>query len=129
MSVLDEPLTEEEADHLLKLKEQVIKATSARQILTLRRDIRRRIHKIRIGRKEFDKGLSKLLIAQFSAGMAIENFTFEWDISASDPLMVVSNFQWVEQGGAFETINEVGKDGVTRPKQICYPTAFTRQEL
>ena len=122
-----EPLTDEESNHLLDLKAQVINS-NARAISILRRQIRYRIFRIRDGRDEFDNGLRKLFEAQLEGRTTFDQFTFAWDVSPTDPLKMVSPFEWESSGGTFEEIMELCEDGIQRPRRLCKPTAFTHQE-
>ena len=130
MPELETPLTEEEADHLLLLKQQVIQSANNKlDLRTIRRRLRYRIFRLREGNETFDMGLRKLIESQFEPNMNWENFTFEWDIGANDPLKVVSIFEWIDSGGSFESLNVPCSDGVTRPQKQCKPTAFTKQGI
>jgi len=124
---LKEPLTEAEADHLLELKQQSMTAskTALRQ---LRRKLRYRIFRIREGRDEHDLGLKKLIESQLEGRDTLDHFTFTWDLSPKDPLKVINMFEWESEGGKFETVTELCDDGIARPRRVCHPTAFTRQE-
>lgn len=85
-----------------------------------RRDIRYRLFRIREGGErlhEFDKGLKAFVELQFRSGMNWKNFTFVWDISATEFLKVISPFEWQSSGG------KLTKDG------YCDPVAFTEQEM
>lgn len=132
--MLEEPLTEQEADHLLQLKHEVMNASNLGKS-ALRRKLRYRLFRIREyendpdRRAEFDKGLKKFIEAQFSPPMKWENFTFEWDIGVEDPLTIVTPFNWIDAGGQFEEMNVMCDDGVVRRQRICQPTAFTQQEI
>ena len=128
MPELKEPLTEDEAAHLLQLKASFMQM-SAKYQRAFRRKIRYRLFRIREGKEEFDQGLKKLIESQFEPSMRWETFTFDWDVQANDPLKVVSIYEWAETGGKFEVIQVVCDDGVTRPQRICEPTAFTKQEM
>jgi hypothetical protein len=122
-----EALTNEEADHLLDLKQQFMNSNPRMRAL-MRRQIRYRLFRIRDGRNEFDNGLRKMIEAQLEGRTTFDQFTFSWDVAPDDPLKVVTPFEWESHGGAFEQITELCDDGVPRPKRVCSPTAFTHQE-
>lgn len=124
-----EPLTPEEAEHLLDLKQEWLSA-SPRQKRHFRRQIRHRLFRIRDGRMEFDKGLRKLFEAQFEPQHTWEKFTFDWDVGVEDPLVLVTPIDWVSSGGKMELLT-VPDPHTGRPVQqrVCEPTAFTRQEM
>jgi len=120
-------LTDDEAQHIIELKEQAARA-SGRQLRHLRRVIRNRIFRIRQGRDGFDNGLKKFIEAQLSPDQSLDTFTFNWDIAPNDPMKVVSPYEWTDCGGTFETVMVLCQDGITRPERQCDPTAFTKQE-
>jgi len=125
-----EPLTEDEANHCIMLKQEVMQATGSKaKLLAVRRKLRNRLHRIRQGRTEFDLGLKKLIEAQFAPNMSWATFTFSWDISPKDPLEVVNTFQWEAHGGKYENRQVMCDDGIVRSQMFCEPTAFTQQEL
>lgn len=129
--MLKEPLTKVEAEHCLDLKTELLqyqRAKRTRAIHNFRRKIRYRLFRIRENQFEFDKGLKKLIEAQFKPGMNWKTFTFNWDISANDPLKVVTPYEWKENGGEFETQNVLCDDGIVRQKNVCRPFAFTEQD-
>lgn len=120
-------MSDEEAQHILDLKNQINNGGEKTRRL-LRRRIRYRLFRVREGKAEHDKGLRKVIEAQFTPDMSFEKFTFNWDVSPRDPLKVVTVFEWKEEGGSFETVNVLCEDGIVRPQKICQPTAFTKQE-
>jgi len=124
---MSDPLTEDEANELMRLKMDIVHGTE-KAVKQIRRKLRNRIFRINQGRDGFDNGLSKVLKAQFHPDMNMNNFTFNWDLSPKDPLKVVTVFEWKEEGGTFETMNVQCDDGIIRPEKICSPTAFTKQE-
>jgi hypothetical protein len=126
MKKLDEPLTDDEASHLLELKTQMM-GGQPRVIRLMRRNIRYRLFRIRDGRTEFDNGLRKLVESQLEGRDSIKDFTFTWDVSPSDPLKVINMFEWESEGGKFDRIMELCDDGISREKRVCRPPAFTRQ--
>lgn len=119
-------LTDEEAEHLLDLKQAAMTLKGA-EFRKFRRDIRYRLFRIREGRLEYDNGLKKLIEQQFEPDMKWDNFTFRWDVSPKDPLKVIMEAEWVSEGGAFEQVMVQGEDGVVRPQRVYTPPAFTRQ--
>jgi hypothetical protein len=90
----------------------------------LRKQVRYRLFRIRDAilkkeiSEEFDCGLSKWMELQFAQGMNWANFTFEWDVSAVDPLMVIEPIQW--DGGVVLDKNT--------GRRYYDPPAFTHQE-
>lgn len=126
MGELREPLTDEEADHLIELKAQAIHP-SARNRRLMRRQIRYRLFRIREGRMDFDKGLKKLIESQLEGRDTMKDFTFTWDVSPKDPLKVINMFEWESEGGTFDTVMELCQDGIPRQKRLCRPPAFTQQ--
>jgi len=126
MKKLEVPLTEEEGEELLQLKQQVLSGNK-HTIRVLRRQIRRTLFRTR--QKAMEPGaISKLIESQLEGNNTLDDFTFAWDLSPLDPLQVVYVHDWSAVGGKFETIMEPGADGIPRPKRICFPTAFTNQE-
>lgn len=119
-------LTDDEANHLLDLKQQVMNS-NPRQLRLLRRQLRYRIFRIRDGRSEFDSGLRRMLEGQLEGRTTFDDFTFAWDLAPNDPLKVVTPFEWESNGGTFTTVQELCDDGLTRGKRLCNPTAFTHQ--
>lgn len=86
----------------------------------VRRRIRYRLFRIRDGGNvafEHDKGLKAWIELQFRPGMFWNTFTFEWDVSPSAPLKVISQFEWFSEGGE-----------VDRETGLLKPTGFTKQE-
>jgi len=63
---------------------------------------------------------------QFQSGWHFRNFTFDWDISAVDPLKVVSPFEW--DGEVQDQTLRVENGSRVRGK-FCDPTAFTNQDM
>jgi len=95
---------------------------SSKWVRAIRRKIRYRIFRIREGKEQYDKGLKAWFELQFTEDMNWGNFTFDWDVSPSDPLKVITPMEWVSSGG----------DLVTLPGskvRNCDPPAFTRQEI
>ena len=125
MSEQDSPTDEDTA--MLELIQQVATARGKR-LRHVRRNIRNRIFRVRAGNVEYDNGLRAYLEAQFTPDMTFDKFTFNWDVSPRNPLKVISPFEWVDEGGTFETINVLCDDGIARPQKLCDPTAFTKQE-
>jgi len=123
---LKEPLTDEESLHVVGLKNQIVTA-SDKTLRLMRRRIRYRLFRVREGKAEHDNGLRKIIEAQFTPDMTFDKFTFNWDVSPRDPLKVVTVFEWVEEGGTFESQNVMCEDGVVRPQKVCFPAAFTKQ--
>ncbi len=86
-----------------------------------RRDIRYHIFRLRdgINFSEFPEysqfiELKEIIEKQFIEDMNWENFTYDWDVSAKDPLKVITKFEWDGQYDKF--LNK------------CHPPAFTKQE-
>lgn len=85
-----------------------------------RRDIRYHIFRLRDGvdftsSPEFSDylELKEIIQKQFIDEMNWENFTFDWDVSANDPLKVITQFEW---------------DGRVDLSKRCDPPAFTKQK-
>lgn len=88
--------------------------------MQIRRGIRYRLFRIRDGgdiAKEHDKGLKSWIEFQFKPGMIWDEFTFTWDVSPSEPLKVISPFEWLAEGG-----------GIDPETGLCVPSGFTKQE-
>lgn len=81
-----------------------------------RSKIRYKLFLIRLGKYTEDDDLKEYIESQFSNGMTWKNFTFKWDVSPKDPLKVITQDEWVDEGG--------GMDEVTGK---MYPPAFTSQ--
>ena len=105
-----------------------------RELHLLRRQIRHRVFRIRDaiirGQQpdpEHDSGLRAWVELQFQPGMSwykhdaqervVGGFTFEWDVSAKEPLKVIVPFEW---DGHFD-------GDFAAEKKICVPPAFTKQ--
>lgn len=84
-----------------------------------RKQIRYRLFRIRENKPEYDLGLKKWIELQFTQGMTWENFTFMWDVSATDPLKVVEQMEW---DGQIVFDKAAGK-------KFCDPPAFTHQGI
>ena len=115
-------LSEEERGERTRLGlgfEENVPPPVSKWVRNIRRKIRYRLFRIREGKKEFDKGLKKWMELQFSEGMTWANFTFIWDVSSTDPLKVISPFEWDGQ---------MIMDPSTK-KKMCDPSAFTNQEM
>lgn len=85
----------------------------------IRRNIRYRLFRIRKNSQEHDKGLKKWMELQFREGMTWATFTFNWDVSANDPLKLIEQLEWD---------GELLFDPNTK-KKTCDPAAFTHQEI
>ena len=81
-----------------------------------RRLVRYRLFRIREGNDEVIDDLKQHIEEQFQIGMNWNNFTFVWDVSPNDPLKVIRDDQWRDEGGRHDPIT--GKK---------YPPAFTHQ--
>jgi hypothetical protein len=76
---------------------------------------------------EHDSGLRAWIELQFKPGMTwyrfdgnkrvIGGYTFEWDVSAEEPLKLIVPFEW---DGYFD-------EAFAAEKKICVPPAFTKQ--
>jgi len=117
----------------------LIKNNNRRGLILMRRKIRNRVFKIRQAliegkapEAEDDSGLKKWIELQFTSHMKwykLSNkdgnktvdggFTFDWDISAQEPLKIIDALEW---DGAFDTVL-LEKCNVRK----CVPPAFTRQ--
>lgn len=83
----------------------------------MRRGIRYRLFRIREGGRvaeEHDKGLKAWIELQFQPDMNWQGFTFNWDVSPSAPLKVITPFEWYSEGGQID-------DG------LLDPPGFTKQ--
>jgi len=89
-----------------------------------RRQIRNRIFRLRNGAWETDKELKALkswFELQFRPQWTWKKFTFDWDISAVEPLKAISPLEWD---------GDVLKESLHgNIYDLCDPTAFTRQEM
>lgn len=94
-----------------------------------RRHIRYRLFRLRDGSTEMahDGGLKRWMELQFKPGMNWKNFTFDWDVSPSEPLKIVSIHEWVAEGGLLEQFHERTDQGTNVMQTRCTPTAFTKQ--
>lgn len=94
---------------------------NSKWVRAYRRKIRYKIFRIREGKWQTDKELAALKswfdlqIAGFK-DYTWDSFTFEWDVSATDPLKVISSMEW--DGGLIK--DQWGTH--------CDPAAFTKQE-
>jgi hypothetical protein len=111
-----------------------------RGLLLLRRKVRYRIFRIRDSLMkgqtpptEYDDGLRAWIDLQLRSGMTwfrlekengreknVGGFSFNWDVSAKEPLKVIEAIEW--DGGIDQDLFE--KCGVKK----CVPPAFTKQE-
>lgn len=99
-------------------KKAAPKKTKTKNLPTVsRRQIRYRLFMIRQGKDTITDDLKSHIESQFQIGMSWKNFTFLWDVSPNDPLKVIREDQWKDEGGSY--------DGITGKK---YPSAFTHQE-
>lgn len=90
----------------------------------LRRQLRYKIFRLREGKWQNDAELAAMkqwYELQFQGGWHWRDFTFKWDISAIDPLRVVTPIEWDGDVVAEKTGSSVGK--------FCDPAAFTNQEM
>lgn len=97
--------------------------TTDKQIKTLqsldRRKIRYRLFRIREGHLgPFDEGLKNFIEKQFTHGETWQNFTFYWDVSPTNPLKVIRQYDWVSEGGSIDIAT-----------LILEPPGFTKQEI
>lgn len=113
----------------MKIEEYRTSSNKNYRVHPHRRHIRNRLFKIRDNRAEpkDDAGLKRWVELQFKPGMNWSNFTFEWDISPTEPLKVVSIHEWVSEGGVLEQYKERTDKGYDIMQTRCSPTAFTRQ--
>ena len=80
-----------------------------------RRHIRYRLFRIRRGDDEVQDDLKEYIQRQFVGEMSWSTFTFNWDVSPGDPLKVIKEDQWADEGGGHDVTGAYN------------PTAFTRQ--
>lgn len=81
-----------------------------------RRKIRFRLFRIRDGNDPVNDDLKEHIQSQFQFGMTWNTFTFTWDVSPVDPLRVITEDAWDEEGGGYDV--QTG---------IKSPPAFTHQ--
>jgi len=81
-----------------------------------RKNIRYRIFRIREGNDPVQDDLKQHLQDQFQFGMSWKMFTFTWDVSPTEPLKIIVEDQWEEEGGGYD-----------RMTGIKAPSAFTHQ--
>ena len=62
--------------------------------------------------------LKKHMESQFKFGINWTTFTFAWDVSPKDPFKLITEDQWISEGGKFDPVTGAHM-----------PTAFTRQKL
>lgn len=86
-----------------------------------RKHIRYRLFRIREGKESYDNGLKSFMEKQFKPGMAWKHFTFDWDVAPKDSLKLISPYEWGELGGRMLVLDA--------GKQVCEPTAFTKQDM
>lgn len=127
-------VTPEMAQLIMTVSSKKVKETTAPngrkyRVHPDRRLLRNRLFRIRSGDTslEADGGLKKWMELQFKPGMAWQNFTFEWDVSPSEPLKVVSIHEWVAEGGLLESILDRNDAAGVVMRTQCTPTAFTKQ--
>lgn len=129
MKKLENPLTQDEAEHCIELKSTSMNLEGKR-LRKFRRDIRYRLFRLREGKSgQFDQGLRKLIEAQFDGSMTWQSFTFNWDVAADDPLKVITPFEWLDHGGTFDDIPVIDEKGISKMTKFCDPPAFTKQEI
>lgn len=94
-------------------------------VRAVRRKIRYKIFRLREGKWQTDKELAALKSwyeMQFQGGWGWKDFTFKWDVSARDPLKVVTQIEW--DGDVIAEKTGSGSLG-----KFCDPAAFTNQEM
>lgn len=104
-----------------------IMSKNERKLILMRRKIRYRLFRIRDAvkrgqkpKQEYDNGLKKWMELQFHPGMTWDQFTFEWDVSAKEPVKLIIPMEW---DGAYDAeLYELC--GLKK----CLPPAFTKQE-
>lgn len=118
-----------------KLKEQAIREGRAfnenvkppmrKWTRTIRRQLRYKLFRLREGKWQSDAELAALKSwydSQFQSGWTWKDFTFKWDLSAIDPLKIVTPIEWDGDVVAEKTAGgSLGK--------FCDPAAFTHQEM
>lgn len=90
----------------------------------LRRQLRYKLFRLREGKWQNDAELAAIkewYELQFHGGWHWRDFTFKWDLSAADPLRIVTPIEWDGDVVAEKTGSSVGK--------FCDPSAFTNQEM
>ena len=94
-----------------------------------RRKLRYKLFRIREGKWQDNSELQALKSwyeLQFRQGWSFRDFTFEWDISAIDPLKVISPYEW--DGDLIKQTERI-VEGTNIIGKFCDPTAFTKQEM
>lgn len=105
-----------------------VKFGNDKYLRAIRHKIRNRIFRIIKGGKgsDYDKGLAAWFELQFPKipppkneddqnGYGWQAFTFSWDVSAKDPLKLITMFEW--------------DGGVMKDTGQCDPPAFTQQKI
>jgi hypothetical protein len=101
------------------------KPPTGSSVRAIRRKIRYKIFRLREGKWQTDKELAALKSwyeMQFQGGWSWKDFTFKWDVSAKDPLKIITQIEW--DG---DVVSE--KTGSGSLGKFCDPAAFTNQEM
>ena len=121
-----EHASEEMAKLIMEVSSAMINK-NARALILLRRKIRYRLFRIKDAaikgetpKKEHDSGLRKWMELQFPPGVTWNEYTFEWDVSAHEPLKLIIPMEW---DGAYDS-ELYEKCGLKK----CSPPAFTKQK-
>jgi len=110
----------------MDIKERTIIEKQLRELP--RRKVRNLVFQVRhnrIRQPDLAEILKITLQPQLKDGLTWDNFTFQWDLGAEDPLQVVTPYTWIESGGKTHRVNV---DALTK-RMFCEPTAFTQQEM
>ena len=83
---------------------------------SFRKNIRYRIFRIREGNDPVQDDLKMFIESQFQFGMSWKTFSYVWDVSPTDPLKVITEDQWDEEGGGYDVMTGIKS-----------PSAFTHQ--
>lgn len=81
-----------------------------------RRNIRYRLFRIRDDADPVSDDLKQYFESQFQFGMTWRTFTFTWDVSPTNPLKIITDDMWDNEGGGYDV-----QTGVKSPP------AFTHQ--
>ena len=97
----------------------------------IRRKLRYTLFRVREGKWKDDPELFAIKSwyeKQFRENWNFNVFTFDWDLSAKNPLKIISPFEW--DGDLLQQIERFINYGNTRVDgKYCDPTAFTKQEM
>lgn len=102
-----------------------VKPPSRKWTRVLRRQLRYKLFRLREGKWQSDPELAALKAwydSQFQSGWTWRDFTFKWDLSAVEPLKIVTPIEW--DGDVVAERTGAGSLG-----KFCDPAAFTHQDM